>query len=55
MHGGPISLLMFGTLIVVVIVGVVLLLRHLRKPENRHPMAGERERNIDEIRREGPQ
>ena len=54
MHGGPISLLMFGTLAAVVVVGLVLLLRHLRKPGNRHPMEGQRERNIDEIRRDGP-
>lgn len=54
MNGSPISLLMFGTLAIVVIVGIVLLLRHLRKPGNRHPMDGERERNIDEIRRDGP-
>lgn len=54
MNGSPISLLMFGTLAIVVIVGIVLLLRLLRKPENRHPMDGQRERNIDEIRRDGP-
>ena len=55
MSGGPISLLMFGTLTAVLIIGLVLLLRFLRKPGNRHPMEGQRERNIDEIRREGPE
>lgn len=54
MNASPISLLMFGTLVAVVIVGLVLFLRHWRKPENRHPMEGKRERNIDEIRRDGP-
>ncbi|WP_374942196.1 hypothetical protein [Sphingomonas sp.] len=45
---------MFGTLIAVVVVGIIVLLRHLRKPGNRHPMENQRERNIDEIRRDGP-
>lgn len=54
MDGSPISFLMFGTLAAVVIIGVILLLRFLRKPGNRHPMDGQRERNIDEIRRDGP-
>ncbi len=42
----------FGTLIVVLIIALLLLWRFLRKPENRHPMKGERERNIHEIRDE---
>ena len=50
----PISLLMFGTFAAVVIIGIVLLLRFLRKPGNQHPMEGERERGIDEIQRDGP-
>lgn len=54
MQGSPISLLMFGTLVVVVVIAAILLGRHLRKPGNRHPMEGERERNIQEIRRDGP-
>ncbi len=54
MNVSPITMLMFGTLIAVVVIGTILLLRHLRKPGNRHPMAGQRERNIDEIRRDGP-
>lgn len=54
MDGTPISLLMFGTLAAVLVVGVFLLTRFLRKPGNRHPMEGQRERNIDEIRREAP-
>lgn len=52
--GHPISLLLFGTLAVVAVILAVMLLRFLRKPENRHPMAGKRERNIAEIREEGP-
>jgi hypothetical protein len=51
----PISLLMFGTLVIALIIAVVMLLRFLRKPANRHPMAGERERNIGEIRDEAQQ
>ncbi len=50
----PISLLMFGTLAVVIVIAAILLTRFMRKPENRHPMDGEREPNIDEIRRDGP-
>ncbi len=53
-NGHPISMLMFGTLAVVVVIAAVLLVRFMRKRENRHPMEGERERNIDEIRRDGP-
>ncbi len=49
----PISTLMFVTLAAVLVVGVILLVRFLRRPGNRHPMAGERERTGDEIRREG--
>lgn len=54
MSSSPISGLMFFTLAAVLVIAVVLLLRFLRKPENRHPMAGDRERNINEIRRDGP-
>lgn len=48
----PISWLMFGTLAAALLIAVVMLARFLRKPENRHPMAGQPERNIDEIRRD---
>lgn len=41
--------LAIGTLFIGLVIGVILLLRFLRKPANRHPMAGERERNIGEI------
>ena len=51
---GPVSLLMFGTIGIALILAIFLLMRHLRKPQNRHPMEGERERNIDEIHDEGP-
>jgi hypothetical protein len=44
------SWLGFGTLIVALIIALILLLRFMRKPDNRHPMRGERERNIEEIR-----
>lgn len=51
--GHPLSLLMYMTFAAVVVVAILMLLRFLRK-EERHPMAGERERNIDEIREEAP-
>ena len=46
------SALGFGTLILALIIAVVVLLRFLRKPENRHPMDGQPERNIQQIREE---
>ena len=49
-EGHPVSLLMFGTLAIALILAVVILLRFLRKKGNRHPMSDVRERNIDEIR-----
>jgi hypothetical protein len=42
----------FGTLAVGLIIALILLIKFLRKPQNRHPMAGQRERNIGEIREE---
>lgn len=53
--GTPIPWLMFMTLGVVIIVAIVLFARFMRKPQNHHPMRGQRERNIEEIREEGPQ
>jgi hypothetical protein len=44
------SALGFGTLILALIIAVVILLRFLRKPENKHPMDGQPERNIQQIR-----
>ena len=44
------SALGFGTLILALIVAVVVLLRFLRKSENRQPMDGQPERNIQQIR-----
>ncbi|MBL0922986.1 MAG: hypothetical protein IBJ12_00780 [Sphingomonadaceae bacterium] len=46
------SWLGFGTLIVALLIAVILWVRFMRKPQNRHPMRGERERNIEEIRQE---
>jgi hypothetical protein len=46
------GLLGFGTLGVALIIAIILWLRFMRKPENRHPMDGQRERNIDEMRHE---
>lgn len=40
------------TLIASLLIAIVLLVRFLRKPANRHPMDGQRERNIGEIREE---
>ena len=47
--------LMIGTLIAAAAVGLFLYLRHMRKPENRHPMEGERERNIGQVIDETPE
>lgn len=52
--GHHISALMFGTLVVVAIILAVLLVRFLSRGRNRHPMADQRERNIDEIKRGDP-
>ena len=49
-----ISTLMLGTLLVAALIGAFLLIKFLRKPENRHPMEDQRERNIGEIRRGEP-
>jgi hypothetical protein len=46
------SLLGFGTLAVALMIAVIMWVRFMRKPQNRHPMQGERERNIEEIREE---
>ena len=45
---------MFGTLGVVFIIALIVFLKFQSKKSNRHPMDGQRERNIDEIREEGP-
>lgn len=42
----------FGTLGVALLIAIVLWIRFMRVPQNRHPMDGERERNIHEIRAE---
>ena len=46
--------LMFVTLAIVLVIAAVLLVRFMRKPDNRHPLEGQRERNIDEMRRGVP-
>lgn len=51
-NGHPISSLMLFTLIAVVVIVAGALAWHLRKPGNRHPMEGERERTGAEINRE---
>jgi hypothetical protein len=45
------SWLGFGTLILFLIIALIVWARFIRKPENRHPMRGQRERNIEEIRK----
>ena len=42
--------LAFGTIGVVLLALAVILIRFLSKPKNRHPMDGQPERNIAEIR-----
>lgn len=44
------GLLGFGTLIIGLIIAVIIWARFMRDPKNRHPMKGERERNLGEIR-----
>lgn len=51
---GPVPYLMIGTIGAALIIAIVLLRRFLSKPKNRHPMEGKRERNLNEIRRDGP-
>lgn len=46
------GMLGFGTLIIGLIIAIVMWMRFMRKPENHHPMEGQRERNIGEIREE---
>ena len=46
--------LMLATIVVALAIGIFVFARHMRKSENRHPMDGERERNIAEIRNEAP-
>lgn len=49
---GLIPSLMIFTLVAALIFGIVMLLRFLRNRGNRHPMRGQRERSVDEIRDE---
>lgn len=46
------GLLGFGTLIVGLLIAVIIWARFMRDPKNHHPMDGQRERNIEEIRDE---
>lgn len=50
----PITVLMLGTLLIALVIAAVLWTKFMAKPQNRHPMDGQRERNIDEIRRDAP-
>lgn len=49
------GLLGFGTLIIGLIIAIIIWARFMRDPKNRHPMKGERERNLGEIREEAGQ
>ena len=49
----PISLLIWMTFAAVILIVGFLLVRHLRKPGNRHPMDGQPERTGEEISRDG--
>lgn len=49
----PITLLVFMTFAAALIVAGWMLISLLKKRKHRHPMQGQRERNIDEIREEG--
>lgn len=51
----PITLLGFGTLLAVLLAAMVMLALFLRNRRHRHPMEGQRERNIEEIRAESGQ
>ncbi len=42
--------LAFVTIGIVLVALAIILIRFMRKPENRHPMEGKHERNIGEIR-----
>ena len=53
LSSNAVPLFMFGTLGIVLLILIVVVLRFFRKPSNRHPMAGQRERNIDEISQDG--
>jgi hypothetical protein len=46
------GLLGFGTLIIGLFIAVIIWARFMRDPKNRHPMKGERERNLGQIREE---
>jgi hypothetical protein len=46
------GLLGFGTLFIGLVIAVIIWARFMRDPKNRHPMKGERERNLGEIREE---
>lgn len=39
----------FGTLILALLIAIILLVRFMRKPQNRHPLQGHQERNIAEV------
>ena len=48
-----IPILMLFTLGAGLLISIVLLMRFLRKPSNCHPMDGQSERNIEQLRRDG--
>ncbi len=49
-----VPMLMMFTLVAGLVIALVLFIRFMRKPKNRHPMDGQRERNIEEIHDEAP-
>ena len=52
MSEGEIPTLMIFTLIAALAVAIFLYVKFMRKPENRHPMDGQRERTVDEMQDE---
>lgn len=52
--GHPLSLLIYVTFGAALAIALALFVNFMRKRRNRHPMDGQPERNIDEIRHDAP-